>query len=328
MPPEAAHTMSFGDHLEELRRRLIVSLLGMLPILTVCLLFGKGLLLFLLRPLERQLLRAGQAPTLQALSPVETFGAYVKVSMVAAVLLAVPWLLWQLWLFVKPGLYESERRFARLLMPMSVVLTAAGAAFLYYAMLPVALFFLISFGAGVAQPNVPVAPMTAETVLGSIPVLDADPINSPAGSAWVLRPTHQLRVRVDDGVVWSTPLTTGALIAQQYRVKDFVDLIFVLGMVFALAFQTPIVVLLLSWIGIVEPRELAKKRRHAFAIAAILGAVLTPTGDPASMMMLTLPLYFLFELGLTLARVLPAARVAGGAPVRTFLSDGAMDDED
>lgn len=327
MPTTTVQAMSFGDHLEELRRRLIVALLGIIPILTVCLMFGKSILLFLLLPLKNQLLRAGQAPTLQALSPVETFGAYVKVSTVAAVLISVPWLLAQLWLFVKPGLYENERRFARLLMPMSVLLTAAGAAFLYYAMLPVALFFLISFGAGVAQPGVPAAPIAAETALGSLPILDADPLDSPPGSMWVLRPTHQLRIRIDDGSVWSTPLTTGALIAQQYRIKEYVDMIFVLGVVFALAFQTPIVVLLLSWVGIVDPRELGKRRRHAFAVCAVLGAILTPTGDPASMMLLALPLYFLFEMGLTLARVLPASRVAGNAATREDARDGAMDDE-
>ncbi len=314
--------MSFGDHLEELRRRLIISLLGLVPILIVCLLFGKSILLFLLDPLEGQLLRAGQAPTLQALSPVETFGAYVKVSMVAAVLIAVPWLLWQLWLFVAPGLYASERRFARLLMPMSVALTIAGAAFLYYAMLPVALYFLISFGAGVAQPYAPAAPIPEGVVLPTIPTLAADPLNAAPGAMWVLSPTHQLRIQADATTIWSVPLTSGALIAQQYRVKDYVDLIFILGVVFALAFQTPIVVLLLSWVGIIEPRDLAKKRRHIFALCAILGAVLTPTGDPASMMMMTIPLYALFEMGLAMARLLPASRVAGVAP-----TDGAMDDE-
>lgn len=323
MLPPAAQAMSFGDHLEELRRRLIVAMLGVIPILVVCLVFGKSILIFLLQPLKNQLLRAGQAPTLQALSPVETFGAYVKVSTVAAVLISVPWLLAQLWMFVRPGLYENERRFARLLMPMSVALTAAGAAFLYYAMLPVALFFLISFGAGLAQPNVPSAPLPEGVSISSLAVLDADPIDAPVGSAWVLRPTNQLRVKVEPATILTTALTPGALIAQQYRVKEYVDLIFVLGLVFALAFQTPIVVLLLSWVGIVEPRELAKRRRHAFALCAVLGAVLTPTGDPASMMLLTLPLYFLFELGLTLARALPASRVAGAAPSR----DGAMDDE-
>jgi sec-independent protein translocase protein TatC len=322
MPKADFQSMSFGDHLEELRRRLIMALLGIVPILVVCLLFGKQILLFLLDPLEDQLLRAGQAPTLQALSPVETFGAYVKVSTVAAVLLAVPWLLWQLWLFVAPGLYEHERRFARLLLPFSAILTAAGAAFLYYAMLPVALFFLISFGAGVAQRSGTTAPLPEGVSLASVPVLAADPLGASPGSMWVLEPTHQLRIQADADTVWSVALTSGALIAQQYRVKDFVDLIFILGLVFALAFQTPIVVLLLSWVGIVEPADLVKKRRHAFALAAILGAVLTPTGDPASMMLLTIPLYALFELGLALARFLPASRVAGPVP-----TDGAMDDE-
>lgn len=327
MAQQSFNTMSFGDHLEELRRRLIWGLAGLAPILLVCLLFGQSIMRFLIAPLERQLLRAGQAPTLQALSPVETFGAYIKVSMVATVLLGVPWALWQLWLFVRPGLYETERRFARFLLPLSVVLTFAATSFLYLVMLPVALFFLITFGAGVAPENPPVAPLGEGIVLPTTPVLSADPEDPAVGATWVLGPMHQLRIHVGGGRVYSAPLTSGGLIAQQYRVKEYVDLVFMLGLVFAVAFQTPVVVMLLAWAGIVDPADLARKRKHAFFVCAVLGAVLTPTGDPASMALLTGPLYLLFELGLALARFVPAKRVAGGLLRQGPGRDGDMDDE-
>lgn len=323
-------TMSFGDHLEELRKRLIFSLVGLVPIMIVCLVFGQTILRILIRPLEAQLLRAGQSPTLQALSPVETFGAYVKVSMIATVLIGVPWVLGQFWLFVRPGLYAAERRFARFLMPLSVVLTLTAAAFLYWVMLPTALFFLISFGAGVAAAPPPTAALPEGLTLPALPVLAADPASPEPGSFWFLEPMHQLRLVGATGEIYSIPFSTGGLITQQYRISEYVDLLFLLGVVFAIAFQAPIVVLLLCWSGIVEREDLARQRRMVLMVCAVVAAVVTPTGDPASMLLLTAPLYLLFELGLFLARVATPERVAEGLFTRAVTgrrTDADLDDE-
>lgn len=326
MSPEQTSMMPFGDHLEELRKRLIWALVGLAPIMVVALWFGKTVIAFLIRPVERQLIRAGQAPVLQALSPIEPFSAYIKVAMALTVLIGAPWVLWQLWLFIAPGLYAHERRFARFLVPLSVTLTAAAAVFLYKVMLPLMLFFLISFGADLAQVRTVAPAAPYDGPLASIPVLAADPEQAPPGSAWVLEPSRQLRIRLADGQTLSAPLTTGGIIAQQYRIREYLDLFITLALVFAIAFQTPVVVMLLSWAGIVDVRWLARRRRHVFFLCAILSAVLTPTGDPASMALLLAPLYLLFELGLALARFVPARRVAQGlAPGAT---DGDEDDDD
>lgn len=304
--------MTFGEHLEDLRRRLVYALLGVVPILILCLVVGQSLLRFVIAPLEQALLRANQSPTLQALSPIETFGAYLKVSMVAAVLLAIPWCLWQLWLFVRPGLYPKEQRFARFLVPLSSILSLTGAAFLYYVLLPIMLYFLILFGAGVAQSNPPSAPVPPAISLPTLPVLNADPADPAPGAAWVLAPRHQLRIHLSDGEIVSTNLTSAGLIAQQYRVSEYVNLVFLLALVLALAFQTPVVIMLLSWSGLVDHRFLAKKRRHVVLITVVLAAILTPTGDPVSLALLAIPLYLLFEVGLVLARAVPPRRVAAG----------------
>jgi sec-independent protein translocase protein TatC len=310
--PKPDATMTFGEHLEELRRRLVFALLGLAPILALSLVFGQSILRFLIRPLVGALMRAGEPPALQAVNPVETFGAYLKISMVVTLLAGVPWCMWQFWLFVSPGLYAHERRFARFLLPLSAVLTAASAVFLYTVMLPVTLFFLIQFGSSVAQERVPVAPPPAGIALASLPVLDADPAGAPVGSAWILRERRMLRVQLAAKEVYSAPLTTGGLIAQVYRIKDYTDLVFALGLAFAVAFQTPVVMLLLSWTGIVDVTGLAKKRKHVVFVCVIVAAIITPTGDPVTLTVFAAPMYALFELGLALARFAPPARVSRG----------------
>ena len=77
-----------------------------------------------------------------------------------------------------------------------------------------------------------------------------------------------------------------------------------LALAFGIGFQTPVVVLLLGWAGIVDRKTLAKYRRYAVAISAVAGAILTPA-DPLSMMLLAIPLYVLFELGMLLLVVFP-----------------------
>lgn len=313
MPPKPTPSvMPFGEHLEELRHRLIHALLGLAPILALSLVFGQSLLRFLIAPLERALILAGEPPTLQAVSPVETFGAYLKISTTLTLLVGVPWVLWQLWRFVAPGLYEHERRFARFLLPLSTLLTALGAVFLYTVMLPVTLYFLIQFGSGIAPDKIPQSALPAGVTLPSIPLLRADPTDAPVGSAWILETTHQLRVKVSPDKVYTASLTTGGLIAQQYRIADYTDMVFAMGIAFAIAFQTPVAILLLSWTGLVDMRALARQRKHVLFGCVIAAAILTPTGDPITLSVFALPLFGLFELGLVLARLAPAGRVSRG----------------
>ncbi len=321
-------SMTLGEHLEELRKRLIVGLLGLVPLLVLGLVFGDELLRLILIPVEHALIRAGQAPTLQALSPIETFASYIKVGFVSAFMLGVPWLVIQLWLFVRPGLYDHERRFARLLVPLSVVLTLAAALFLYFVMLPLMLFFLISFGSSIGREAPITMPLPEGVVLPIAPVLSFDPTDPAPGAVWVNGPLRQLRINVGDGAgVLSAPLVGSGLIAQQYRLREYVDLVFTMGIAFAIAFQTPIVVMLLSWAGIVDPKVLAKFRKHIVLGCVVAAAVLTPTGDPVTLALMTAPLYLLFESGLFLARFVPAKRVAQGVFKKETWTDANEGDE-
>jgi len=312
--------MSFGEHLDELRKRLIHALLGLVPIFIVALVFGGPILEFLIVPAEEQLRAAGQASRLQATGPAEVFIAYIKVALVLSILVGGPWLIYQVWLFVSPGLYKNERRFVYVLMPLSAALTVVGMMFLYWVMLPVMLGFLITFSSNIAQTSAPTAPLPEGIVLPIAPMLTVDPTEPPPGAFWFNDSLHELRFALPDadgeGVaqILGVPMTGGALISQQYRVSEYIGMVFGLGIAFGIAFQLPLVMLLLGWSGMADPRFLAKQRKYALLACALAGAILTPA-DPASMVLLAGPLYALFEVGLLLMRFVPS---------RKPTTDGAM----
>ena len=300
--------MSFGDHLEELRLRLILALLVPVPLFILCLVFGSELLTFITAPLIDALVRAGEPANLLATSPIEPFAAYIKVAGVIAVVASLPWVLYQLWLFVAPGLHKTEKRFVYFLLPMSGALTLAGLGFLYKILLPLCLYFLIVFGAGLVHRPTTSAPLPAGVVLPTFPVLAADPENPPVGSMWINSTSQQLRTRVSAAETRGTPLSHGSGVAQQYRLSEYVDLVFTLALAFGVAFQLPLVLLLLNWVGLIQRSLLEKNRRWALLAAVVLGAAL-PTQDPASLLMLTAVLYGLFEFGIILIRLVPPRRL-------------------
>lgn len=309
--------MPLGDHLEELRSRLIWALLGLVPIALTAMAFGKQLLDFLVEPAKSALRRAGQPDILIGTGPLETFGTYMKVSLIAAVVVGSPWVFYQFWRFVAPGLYKHERRFVYFLLPLSALLTCLGLVFLFRVILPVVLAWLVNFGAMMGA-NEPVTNALPQGVtLPVLPVLPADPPNPTPGQAWVDSTLMSLRVcvGVENNVadIRGVSLHKDAGIVQQYRVSEYVSLLLTLTLAFAAAFQAPVVVLLLGWVGLVTPQGLARFRRHAVLVCALLAAVLMP-GDPLSMILMWIPLMGLYELGGLLLRVFPASRIAGPRP--------------
>lgn len=307
-------TMSFGDHLEDLRRRIIVSFVGIFPIFAVSLLFARGVLEFLLVPLRAQLRAADLPQIIQATGPIESFGAYVRVAFVLTILAGAPWIMWQFWLFIKPGLHHNEERFAYVLLPMSVVLSISGITFMYYVLLPVVLAFFIAFGSTLGRSEAATASLPQGVTLASAPVLQADPESPEVGEFWINETLRELRfcVKITNGqsVILGTALTNNSGISQFYRVSEYTKLLFQLALAFSIGFQTPIVVMLLSWSGLVSVAYMASKRKYVLLICAVLGAVLTPA-DPISMILMAVPLYLLYELGMILAKYLTPSRVAG-----------------
>lgn len=300
--------MSLGDHLEDLRRRVVLGIGGLVPIFVLAMIGGRQLLGVIIRPAQEALRDRGLPAALQVTGPLEMFGAYVRVAAVVTVLVGSPWILWQLWRFVAPGLYQVERRFVRVLAPLSALLTVSAGAFLYFLMLPVVLTFFIGFGSTIGVGDVQTVSPPPGITLPQIPSLPGDPTDPAPGSIWVNTDRMELRVVIPDGSgtsVRAMPLTSGTGVAQQFRVSEYVGLVFNLGLAFGVGFQMPVVILLLGWIGLVERSWLTKYRRYAIMVCAVLSTLLTPA-DPVSMILLLVPLYLLYELGIVLLRIIPA----------------------
>src|SRR6266566_1317165 len=132
--------MSFLDHLEELRKRIINSLIAVGVALLVCWTFADPLF----RIISRPIVAAGVQ--LNMTKPTEGFNLELKLALLAAVFLAAPFILAQVWLFIAPGLYKHERRYALPFIIFSTLLFVAGGLFGYFIAFPFALQFLIEWG--------------------------------------------------------------------------------------------------------------------------------------------------------------------------------------
>ncbi len=139
-------TMSLGDHLEELRARLILVILGLAVTLIVCLAFGKWIISFIELPYIKVM---GQEARLQSIAPTDGFTSYMEISMIAAVVIASPWIFYQLWLFIAAGLYPHEKRYVYLAVPFSTILFVTGALFFVFIIAPLTLRFLVLFNKSV-----------------------------------------------------------------------------------------------------------------------------------------------------------------------------------
>ena len=134
--------MSFLDHLDELRRRIIYSLVAILAGLGIALFFMGPLFQFIFRPMQA-LLPAGQ--TLIYTDPSEAFFLQIKIALMAGLILASPVVASQLWLFIAPGLYAHEKKLAIPFVVMSSTLFVGGAAFAHYLVCPIVWRFFVSF---------------------------------------------------------------------------------------------------------------------------------------------------------------------------------------
>lgn len=238
---QSAGDESFVSHLVELRDRVIRSLVVILLLFFGCFYVAPELMKFLARPLQEALPAGSHAVFIAGEG---AFFTLTKIALLTAVLLSLPWVLYQAWAFVSPGLYAHERRFAGPLIIFSVIFLVVGIAFAYLFVLPVAYKFFFSF---------------AEK--------------------------------------------TGANVMQDLqRYWDFTLSIF-FG--FGLAFEVPVVEMLLVKLGIVTVTDLRQARRYVIVGAFVVAAVLTPP-DVLSQFMLAVPLMLLYELGIFLGGFLTA----------------------
>jgi len=145
-PDNPNAVMTLGDHLEELRTRLILALLGVAVGTAVSLGIGRWIIRWIQIPYEQVRARHPELHELVYLAPADAFIAYMKICVVSGLIISAPWVFYQIWMFVAAGLYEHERRYVRTAVPLCVGLFLAGALFFLFVIAPVSLEFFVRFG--------------------------------------------------------------------------------------------------------------------------------------------------------------------------------------
>jgi sec-independent protein translocase protein TatC len=216
---------SFFKHIEELRSRLIKSVVAF--ILAFCLCYN-----FIGKIIPRLIAPAGH---LIFTAPAEAFSAYMILGAVMALFVASPYILYQIWAFVGGALKSSEKKFVLIFAPLSLLFFLSGGAFAFFVTVPMAYRFLMSFSS-----------------------------------------------------VYLIPMVT---------VRNYLGFLGHMMVAFGVAFELPLILGFLAKIGIASPEYLRQKRRHAIIIILIVASLLAPP-DVISMLVLAVPLMFLYEVGI------------------------------
>ena len=231
--PTQAQEMSLLEHIGELRMRLIRTVIALVIGTLIGMLFSNRVIEVLVWPLrESQLI---------VLSPTEASVIYFKVALFLGFLIALPYILYQIYGFLAPGLLPKERRLLLLGIPGVIVLFALGTLFTMTILVPFSMPVLMGFLQDVVQPT--------------------------------------------------------------YSLELYLSFVTTVLFWMGLLFQTPLVVYGLARAGIVAPEGLTKARRLIIFAAALLAAVITPTTDPVTMLLVTGPFLVLYEVGIVLARL-------------------------
>jgi len=234
----AEQKQSLSSHLLELRRRLLRIVFVVLLVFLGLFAFANDLYTLIATPLLEALPEGSQMIATDVASP---FLTPFKLALVAAVFIAVPYILFEIWGFIAPGLFRQEKRIVAPIMLLSVVLFYLGVAFAYFAVFPLMFAFFSAAG--------------------------------PLGVSY-------------------TP-----------DIARFLDTVLKLFFTFGVAFEIPIVTVVLVYLGAVNVNTLAQKRPYVIVLCFVVGALLTPP-DPISQCLMAIPMWLLFELGLVFARLI------------------------
>jgi sec-independent protein translocase protein TatC len=295
------YRMTIGDHLEELRRRLILALLGFVVVFFTCFAFGEPIMSWFCKPLINALQKYDINPQIYFTQVSDPFMTFLEICVVVAVAVAAPWMVYQFWQFIAAGLYPHERKVITKHVPLSIGLLITGMAFVYYPVLPWTLQFFLAFSISIPLPT-SYSPDTHVTnaMPTTIPVLDGDPAHPINGEIWLNHLDGRLKILVGDKV---RVLTFGPqnLTAPMITLPDYIDLVISMLLTFGLSFQLPLVIVALVAVGIVDRATLKAWRRYVYFAMAVLAAMIAPEVVTA-MIALMLPLCVLYELGIWLAR--------------------------
>jgi sec-independent protein translocase protein TatC len=222
--------MGFLEHLEELRGRIIKSLISIILISIVAYFFSERLIDFVSKPI----------PELYFMAPTEAFATRIKLSLIAGIIVSVPVIFYHLWQFVVPGLFEREIKLVVPVVLASTLFFLIGAVFCFLLVLPLSIKFLLGFGTEKLKPMI--------------------------------------------------------------KIGDYVSFVSYLILAFGAVFELPVIAYFLGKLGIITPQTLKRGRRYAIVGMLVLASVITPP-DLFSQLMLTGPLYFLYEVSIVVVRI-------------------------
>lgn len=225
-------TLGYVEHLSELRRRLLLSALAVVAASVGAYSFREGLVDLVLRPVA--------GVPFVFLDPPELFLANIKISIVAGLAVAAPFVFFQVWIFVRPGLKRGERMIVGLAILFGTLFFAAGVLFGYLVALPMTMRFFLQYETGAIRAS----------------------------------------------------LSFGS----------YVGFLTSLLLAFGIAFELPLLVLVLARLGIVDASLLARSRKYALLIILVVAAILTPP-DVVSQLLLAVPMLVLYEIGIVAARL-------------------------
>jgi len=301
-----AYRMTIGEHLEELRSRIIFALIGFGIATLACLGFGRSVTAIFCKPLIDVLQHKNLNPQVFYSQLSDGFMVYMKISLICAAAVSAPWIIYQLWQFVASGLYPHERKYVTRYIPLSVILLILGMCFVYFIVLPWSIMFFITFGDAIPLPQATGHITTQALPVGGLPrapLLDGDPPNPNPGEFWINKSEGRLKLYFDKEDLRVIPFGPSNLLAPHITLPDYIDLVIGSLLTFGLCFQLPLVVLALVRIGIVDVATFKKSRRYVYFIIGVIASVITPGDLVTAMLALMAPLILLFEFGIFLAQV-------------------------
>lgn len=324
--------MTFGEHLEELRKRILWALIGGVAGIGIAAYFINEIVAFIAHPYRVALRFAGYPDTFIYRAPAEVLILYMNLAIQVGLIIASPWIIYQLWLFIAAGLYPNERRAVYKYIGPSILLFLSGVAFFFFVVLPITLSFFVRFAQQTSVP--PVTPWPNEQfILGAgqppatapattfpagdahaldIPIVSSDPTTAPAGQArlYYHAGEQQLKMRVGDRIVPLAMEKSQSLFTPLPTMDDYLSFVTFLALLFGVSFELPMVIMVLAQVGIVSPATFRKGRKFAYFGAVIVAAIATPTPDILTMAALALPLVALYEFGILLGMIVQRKRAA------------------
>jgi sec-independent protein translocase protein TatC len=248
-PPEEndsrGASMSFLEHLDELRKRIINSCIAILVGVLASFAFIDRIFNFLMAP-TRKILPPGVKMIYT--QPGEAFGMYINIALIAGVVLASPFIMYQVWLFIAPGLYSNEKRMAIPFVLLTTIGFLMGATFNHIVAFPFMMAFFATFN--------------------------------------------------------------GADLAFMPRLEDTFGLYTKMLLGMGVIFQVPAVVYFLAKMKLVTASFLWRNGKYAILVAYIIGAVITPTGDPINQTIFAAPIIVLYFLSMVIARIVNPGKQA------------------